>query len=678
MIKAYSLCGELGWADGEIIMKKFGWLWLSTTLVPVEAAAVSQYVNAGDTWSGMVDSYVNQYVEGTTNNALILGTQTIESGGVANGSNLYAYASQTVNGGGVSDGTNIQNRAFENVNAGGVANNTTINGGSMNVYAGGQSVGTLINSGSQIVYGEDSGATVAAGALQTVKAGGKASGTMIYGRQDVYGSAENTTLVAGTQIIQENAAFSGGTNNGGSLYIYDYATVRDLTLNGGETTIYPNVDLAGTTKINNTAVTFYDNSTIENLQMDNGRVEMFTFAEGELSIGNLSGNGVFNLESNFANGNNDTLVVNGGSGNFALVVEDYSLEGGLPEKIHLVEQNGGTENFYLQGGVMDAGAFEYELVHSGSEWVLQKTQNNTDSSVLAKNTFSALSSIFYTHLQNINTRLGESRFKKARGAWVRGIKREVDLNYNDATDSDVDIGGAQAGFDVSINQKWVKDWTVGLSAAYTSEDQTFDRDGRGDGNTNSVSIYSTMVNDKNQYLDLVGAYYYHRQKLKTYLPSQLPVLGKYDVDAWSVSAEIGQRFDVFEAWFVEPQLQVTYMWLDDISYRTNYQTKVVGEKQDSFMTRIGVRGGKDFKDTFAFPFTIYAKMGLLKEFRNKSEVSIADYTFKEDLGGTLWEIGAGMSAYIDENNNLYASVATYQGNEVKIPFDISFGFRHSF
>ena len=329
-------------------MKKCAWLLVSSALVPVDAMAISQYVNAGDTWSGMVDSYVNQYVQGTTNNALILGTQTVESGGVANGSNLYAYSSQTINSGGVSNNTNIQFRAFENVHSGGVANNTTINGGSMNVYAGGKAFGTLINSGSQVVYGEDSGATIAVGALQTVKAGGSAIGTTILGRQDVYGTAEDTNLAAGTQLIRQNATFTGGTNNGGRLYIYDYATVSDLTLNGGDTTIYPNVDLGGTTKINNASVTFYDNSVIDNLQMNNGNVTMFTFGEGELTFGNLSGNGTFNLESNFANGNNDTLIVNGGSGNFALTVVDYSLEGGLPERIHLVEQNGGSENFYIQ------------------------------------------------------------------------------------------------------------------------------------------------------------------------------------------------------------------------------------------------------------------------------------------------------------------------------------------
>ena len=164
-------------------MKKCAWLLVSSALVPVDAMAISQYVNAGDTWSGMVDSYVNQYVQGTTNNALILGTQTVESGGVANGSNLYAYSSQTINSGGASNNTNIQFWAFENVHSGGVANNTTINGGSMNVYAGGKAFGTLINSGSQVVYGEDSGATIAVGALQTVKAGGSAIGTTVwYGR----------------------------------------------------------------------------------------------------------------------------------------------------------------------------------------------------------------------------------------------------------------------------------------------------------------------------------------------------------------------------------------------------------------------------------------------------------------------------------------------------------------
>ena len=48
------------------------------------------------------------------------------------------------------------------------------------------------------------------------------------------------------------------------------------------------------------------------------------------------------------------------------------------------------------------------------------------------------------------------------------------------------------------------------------------------------------------------------------------------------SAEIGQRFLLQDSWFIEPQLQATYMWLDDVSYRTTYNTLIKGEDQEGY------------------------------------------------------------------------------------------------
>ena len=657
-------------------MKRLSVLLVST-IISSPAAAITTEVPAGEVWSGtMVDSPVTQNVLGTTNNVMVLGQQIVKSGGVTNGSNLYSYSAQTVESGGVSNGTNIQYRAFQKVY--GEARNTAVSGGSITVYSGGKAFDTMINSGSQVVYGTDSNATVASGARQVVKSSGVASGTKIYGQQDVDGTAENTILYGGTQVINENAVFKGGTNNGGSLYIYDYADVSDLTVNGGETVIYPNVDLKGKTALNNSGLLFYDNAVIDDLSMNNGVVEMFSLGQGELTMNNLSGQGTFKLVSNFSGGYNDKLIVNNGSGTFGLTVVDYSLDETLPDQVHLVEQNGGSEQFYLTGGAMDAGAFEYELVHSGDEWRLQRTTNNTDTSILAKNTFSSLNSIFYAHLRNLNTRLGETHFTHTKGLWVRGIGRKVELNYKDDTESDIDISGVQAGFDLDLNQSLVDSWSVGISTAVTSADQEFDRLGKGDGKTNSVSLYSTMVNADKQYLDLAGTYYHHRQKLVTYMPSALPVFGKYNLDGWSVSAEAGQRFDFQDGWFAEPQLQATYMWLDDVTYRTNYHTKISGKNQDSLLARIGVMGGKHFSETLSFPFTVFAKAGVLREFRNKSDVTVANYTFDEDLEGTMVELGVGLSADVNENNSLYLNVSTYMGDEIDVPLDLNFGFRHNF
>lgn len=646
-------------------------------LLALPVGAVTIVVPDGETQTGVtVDSFQVQEVYGTTKDTSVLGQQIIENGGESYDSNLYSYAAQTVQSGGISNQTNVQYRAYQYVY--GQSNGTILNGGTMTVYAGGTSSGTILNAGTQIVRGYDQNAQIGVGALQRVESGGVAENTVISGRQEVYGTAQNTVLNAGTQLIEENATFLNGTNNGGRLYIYDYATVSDLTVNGGETVVYPNVDLTGTTTLNQSAITFYDNATLDDLQMNNGHVEMFALGLGTLTLNQLSGRGTFGLTSNFSGGTNDKLVVGGGSGQFGLIVTDYSLEENLPDRIALIDQTGGSSQFYLVGGAMDAGAFEYELVHSGQEWALQKTYNHTDSSILAKNTFSSLSSIFYTHLRNLNTRLGETHFAHENGLWVRAINRRVELNYRDNSDADIDIWGIQGGFDIDVPQNWVDSWNIGFSTAYTTSDQKFDRTGDGDGYTNSVSLYSTIINQRRQYLDLIATYYHHRQKLTTYMPSGLSVLGRYHLNGWSVSAEAGQRFWLKGNWFLEPQVQATYMWLDDVSYRTTYNTFIKGEDQDSLLGHVGVMGGKQFEDMLSFPFTTFLKAGLLREFRNESKVSVAGHTFHEKLDGNMFEFGIGISADINSRNSFYLNAETYAGSDIRVLWDFNIGFRHNF
>lgn len=79
------------------------------------------------------------------------------------------------------------------------------------------------------------------------------------------------------------------------------------------------------------------------------------------------------------------MDIGGDNGNFGLIVHDYSADGNLPAEFKLIDEtSSAADNFYLVGNAVDVGAFRYNLQHDGDDWVLHRTQEHTDSSLIAK------------------------------------------------------------------------------------------------------------------------------------------------------------------------------------------------------------------------------------------------------------------------------------------------------
>ena len=89
--------------------------------------------------------------------------------------------------------------------------------------------------------------------------------------------------------------------------------------------------------------------------------------------------------------------------------------------------------FYLVGDAVDVGAFRYGLERDGDDWVLVRTQDVTDSAVIAKNTYSSLASLFYTHLTPVYNHIRSRRNASGHdnGLWIKGLGQRVKFAYKD-------------------------------------------------------------------------------------------------------------------------------------------------------------------------------------------------------------------------------------------------------
>ena len=130
----------------------------------------------------------------------------------------------------------------------------------------------------------------------------------------------------------------------------------------------------------------------------------------------------------------DKIIVQNGSGDFGLVIHDYSHATQFPNQFNVIDEaNKASDRFYLVDGAVNIGAYEYNLKEQNGDWYLVKTQELNDSSYIAKNAFLSLRSVFETHITSINRQLQSIRTqnKHNNGLWIRSFGRKAKDKFKD-------------------------------------------------------------------------------------------------------------------------------------------------------------------------------------------------------------------------------------------------------
>lgn len=588
--------------------------------------------------------------------------------GSAENANVGTYGQMTVRDGGFANMTTVGRRGTLTVTgAGSSVTNTILNSSSqMNITNGATADKIEVNSSAKVYIGDKSAtnnATLYGGSLEVLSGG----------------MADNTVINDGYMIVEDGGTAKNQVVNGGLLDVFAGGHVNGLTINGGETVFEGDATVDGVTTVNAKGFVYlHGNTTFNDLEFNNG--SLFSIYNGtfkDINVNTLNGNGTIVMNSNVAENQHDSLTINNGAGTVGIALIDYSSTPVFKQDFKLIDGIAG-ENFYLVGGAADVGAFHYDLQKQGDDWYLVKTLQLSDTAVLAKNTYAATRSIMYSHMQNLNNRLGEVHTNKVDGVWVRGMYRQLNLEFDDTSEADVDVSGVQLGYDYALNQNVFNRWLVGFYGGYSTEDQSFDRNGSGDGKTYSFGAYTTMIAENGLYADISAAYYHHKQDIVSYLPHGAQVDSSYDVDGYSLSLESGKRFEISNGYYVEPQAQISYTDFDNVSYRTSYNTLIEAYNQGSLLARAGVILGKRLDNQYNMPIDVFVRGDFYSEMDNGHKVEVAGYTIEEDRSEEFVRLGAGMNLNTNKGQELYLGIGTIIGDKVKMPVDLSLNARFEF
>lgn len=267
-------------------------------------------------------------------------------------------------------------------------------------------------------------------------------------------------------------------------------------------------------------------------------------------------------------------------------------------------------------------------------------------------------------MNDVRKRLGDIRSAEGTsGAWARYDGGRL----SGSNGLENDFHTIQVGVDTQPTADPVR---FGVALSYTTSDSDYAR-GSADMDAYSLAGYGLWLGDNGQFVDVVA----RLASAKTDMTVDGNKKGSMDNVALSLSGEFGWRFDVANNFFVEPQVEATYTYVDadqlTLSDGSNYEYDAV----DSFLGRAGVAFGMKCPNNKG---NVYARVSAVHEFLGDKAVTGGNGTaYKLDGKDTWVEYGLGANFNVTPNTYLWADVERTSGGALDEDYRATLGVRYA-
>ena len=315
-----------------------------------------------------------------------------------------------------------------------------------------------------------------------------------------------------------------------------------------------------------------DESSVSNLVLDSGKVDL-SQTDKNVTADKLTGKaGEVVLD---AKGENTFTVTKDTTTKVTAVSSENA------DKVSVEEAKGMIDR--IGGKVTDKNAFVAEGDYNGAISIDNKGNQTVHANTLMEDTLtlggSSLLSLNRILMNDVRKRMGDVRaMEGTTGVWAR-----YDGGRLSATGLENDFTTIQVGGDTLVPNT---NFRVGLAASYTKGDNDFRR-GSADLDAYMLTGYGLWMADNGMFADIVARIAKAENDMKVDGGTKT---GKLDNTAYSLSGEFGWRFDLSNQYYVEPQAELTYTYINSEDLDLGV-AQYKFDSMTSFLGRVGVATG---------------------------------------------------------------------------------------
>lgn len=422
------------------------------------------------------------------------------------------------------------------------------------------------------------------------------------------------------------------------------------------------------TKVTNSDLTASSGTmytALNNLKMDNGVVNLNKGVDVE--VDNLRGSGTVNLAADLKEGERAGTFTATKAEGAALAVnltgvtaDDLTAD----EAKALVANVSSTDDSLSVTGNVEEGLVNGALT-IGSDGSVSMGKNHVMESALE---IASITSLSLDRILNndIRKRMGDLRSVTGdTGVWMRwdGGRLKGDSGLTN------DFNTVQVGVDTLTAWDNVR---VGLAGSFTYGDGDHKR-GSSDMEGVAVAAYGVWMADNGMFADVIARLGSFNTDVK---------LAGYDgtIDSMvaSLSGEFGWRFNLYERFYLEPQLELAYTYVDGDTFSLGSARYDV-DNTDSLIGRAGVSAGWKLPGDRG---DIYARASVVQQFLGDAKISGQNNgmmnVYEIDGEDTWFEYGIGTNVRLTEKASLWADVERTEGAQIDEEWRGTVGLRYSF
>lgn len=502
-------------------------------------------------------------------------------------------------------------------------------------------------------------------------------------------------LGASSVLIDNGSSLSGNLQDAANVSINHQSVVTgnvtaaaeslaSLTLDNGAS-LTGQVNNVSNFSINNQALwQMTQSQSVNNLNLNNGGIVRLGGNQEyfQLNVANLSGNGTFEIGTDFRTHETDLLnLTASATGSHQLRVSSSGLDPVNDSQIKVVQSAGNSSaQFGLPNGSVDAGAFTYQLVKEGEDWYLRPDREVVSTPTRAVMAiFGTAPTVIYGEMASLTNRMGELRSSSSpTGGWIRSYGNRYSISNNAYGDG---YSQRQAGLSMGVDTPVRiagEQVLLGAFFGYSESDLDLSRGSSGEIGSTSLGVYGTWLGDSGYYLDTVAKLNHFRNKAKVSLSDDTLTKGSYNNLGASASVEFGKHIVFKDGYYIEPFTQWQMASVQGKDFSLDNGLKVDADTTRSMLGKAGVTLGRGMTLANGSVLQPHIRAAVVREFVKSNEVRVNQNSFENDLRGNRLEVGTGVAWTLNDRWQLHTELDTSKGDNVTKDFGINMGAHYKF